>query len=145
MLAAIDSYRDHNPRYQDVWSWDVIVYADRSIRVLCWTSGCLYDYGHMGRDCDCAEKSRMSSPVVDKYGRPLQEGYPWEGVARHLLSVTDGSSVPVMSGKAYRVTGPRVAHEGFREASIWEIYKDPEEPEPEPPGFFYRAWEWLNE
>ena len=140
----IAPYRDHNPLYQDAWDWDVIVYPDGSIRVLCWTTGCLLEYSHMGRDCDCAERSRMSSPVVDEYKRPLKERAfdPPTGVARYLLGVTDGSTLPVMSGKSYRLNGPRVSHEGFHGASIWKVYAD-REPEEEKRGVLQRMLDWL--
>ena len=86
----------------------------------------------------------MSSPVVDEYKRPLKEApyYPWTGVAQHLLSVTDGSLLPVMSGKSYRLNGPRVSHEGFHGASIWKVYAD-REPEEEKRGVLQRMLDWL--
>ena len=146
----IAPYRDHNLRYQEVWDWDVIVYPDGSLRVLCMTDGCLHEdrYNpHMGAECDCASRSRISSPIVDEYTRPLKEdsyGPGRTGAGRPLLGVTAGSAIPVMSGKAYRLNGPRMSHEGFKGGSIWKIYKDPE-PELEPQGFFQRVWEWMNE
>jgi hypothetical protein len=144
MTSAAAPYRDPSVLYQDVWDWDVIVYPDGSIRVLCWTNGCLYgEYGHIGRECDCAERSRMSSPVVDEYKRPLKEApyYPWAGTARHLLSVTEGSELTVMSGKSYRLNGPRVSHEGFHGASIWKVYE--EKVEEEPLSLWQRTLDWL--
>lgn len=143
----IAPYRDPTPLYQDAWDWDVIVYPDGSIRILCWTTGCLFEYSHMGRDCDCAKRSRMSSPVVDEYKRPLKEApyYPWTGVAQHLLSVTDGSLLPVMSGKSYRLNGPRVSHEGFHRASIWKVYEEMDKAEEEAgePGLWRRILDRL--
>lgn len=148
---SIAPYREQNALYQDVWDWDVIVYPDWSIRVLCMTNGCLYEYGHMGRDCDCGEKPRMSSPIVDEYKHPLKEDLrtPRLGAARCLLGIVEGDSIPVMSGKAYRLNGPRTPHEGFRGASIWEMYKQEVRREVEEEiragGFFQRLWGWMQE
>lgn len=140
----IAPYRDQNMLYQDVWDWDVIVYPDGSIRVLCMASECANGCLHR---CHCAERSRMSSPVVDEYKRRLRET-PYDGVldgtARHLLGTTAGSLIPVLSGKHYRLMGPRKHHDGFKNSSIWEIYKEPEE-EVEPEGFFQRLWGWMQE
>ena len=56
-MSVAESYRVETPLYQDVWDWDVVVHPDGSVRVMCTTTGCLYEkYGHMGRECDCADR-----------------------------------------------------------------------------------------
>lgn len=130
-------YRSDSPRYQHAWDWDLIIYADGSVRVLCLTEGCLYESegGHFGSACECSSRPRMSSPVVDEYQRPLRET-PYDGTvtgeARHLLDAGNGAEIDVLSGKTYRLRGRRAPHPGFKGASIWEVYADPM-PAPEPP------------
>jgi len=143
-VADGSPHRRESRQYQEAWDWDLIVYPDGSIRVLCFTHGCLYG-GHSYKDCDCADRSRMSSPVVDDYRRPLAES-PYSGgetgAARHLLVAREGTEILVLSGKHYKLAGPRMHHEGFRGASIWEVYREPEQ-KPEPRTRWRRICDWV--
>jgi len=135
-----DAYRTQSPQHQEAWDWDVIVYPDGSIRVLCIASECVHKCSY---SCDCASKPRISSPIVDEYERPLVET-PYANVstgdARHLLTTRSGSLISVMSGKTYRLHGPRVVHQDFASTSIWAIYRDPEPH----PTWIQRVTGWLH-
>lgn len=138
-------HRREAPRYQEAWDWDLIVYPDGSLRVICMTNGCLWENRHP--QCNCATKPRISSPVVDRLHRPLLEtpysGNGHTGDGLHLLTARAGSEIPVMSGKTYRLHGPRTPHSDFHGASVWEVYREPDPPPPFPKGLIQRVWEWL--
>lgn len=124
----MSGYREESPQYQDVWDWDIILYPDGTLRVICFTTGCVYSWGHY--NCDCPSKSRMSSPIVDEYNRPLKESPYYEGItesAKFLLDSTEGSEIPVMSGKTYRLTGPRdpkIHARNYAGESVWKYYEE---------------------
>jgi len=89
--------------------------------------GCFHQA--FGGRCKCYEQPRISSPVVcPNTRRPLVESW-WStgeptGEARHLLEATDGTLVPVMSEKVYRLVGPRnvEGYDSYACGSIFLVY-----------------------
>jgi len=105
-----------------------------------------------GAKCKCSyDEPRLTSPILDQFGKRMHEdmydplGPKGTGEARALLGCGPGSEIPVMSGKTYRLNGPR--HEylespGWSKGSIWVVYVEPE-PEPEPPPrWWQRIFAW---
>lgn len=126
------AYREPEPVYREVWDWDVVI-LHGDVKVIGASAGhldhCAWET--WGAKCSCGEGPRLSSPVVDANGRKLMEGgYKGDetGEARALLGLDDGSLVPVMSGKTYRLCGPRrwQGHDSFALSSIWRVYAEPE-------------------
>lgn len=124
-------YRSATPEYLDVWEWDVIVFPDRTVRIIGVASECAIhqEDSFLYRRCDCPpNRPRMSSPVVE-HGVPLKESFRSEstGTARHLLHAEDGVKISVLSGKTYRLHGPRVPESPPSGMSLWDFYRDPED------------------
>lgn len=138
-MTAPAPYREPAPLYQDIWEWDiVIVHGDVKIigRNNIHIDHCAYlTYG--ARPCGCEfEKAKTSSPIV-RFGRRLVDspykGEPVTGDARPLLTAKDGTTISVLSGKTYRLNGPRATHKTFSPGSIWKVYAEADaELEPEP-------------
>lgn len=133
-----DVYREPELVYRDIWEWDIIT-IHGAVNVMGRNHSHLDDcvWELYGAKCSCDEP-KISSPVVDKNGRQLEEGWyrgDATGEARVLLGVEDGSLIPVKSGKVYRLRGPRKVegYDSYAPASIWLVYA---EPEPEPLGFW---------
>jgi hypothetical protein len=135
-------YREAVPVFEDVRDWDVVI-VHGSVRIVGWVgshlSGCPWE--EFGRKCWCFKHARFSSPVVDSYGRELEvqpyRGSPVTDAARHLLSLGPGSEIRVLSGKTYRLVGPRRGPGRFpgdytdlgdplADRSIWIIYMEEE-------------------
>lgn len=145
-MADGSPHRRPSPVLQQAWDWDLIVYPDGSLRVICLTHGCLYEGNHLGARCECPDRPRMSSPLVDDWGAPLYET-PYDpattGAGSHLLTARDGTEIRVLSGKTYRLNGPRLPAPNFSGASIWEVYRD-DPPPPERMSRWRRLLEWLE-
>lgn len=139
-----EPYRQQVSLYQDVWDWDIIL-LHGDVNIICMATGCLWE-DDIHHDCDCMEKPRLSSPVLDRFGKRMEEGsYKGDeltGEARPLLDVWPGSEIPVMSGKTYRLNGPRKSHDGFSSGSIWLVYAEEDQPDP-PPSFWGRLFNRL--
>lgn len=132
------AYRENEPIYQDIWEWDIIM-LHGVVKLIGHTYAHLDHcvYNEFGAKCQCMKGlPKLTSDLVDKNGRPFEEGR-WEGQetgeARALLGVEEGDELPVLSGKVYRLKGPRkaVGYDSYAPASIWHIYA-----EPEPAGFW---------
>ena len=138
-------YREPSPIYKDVWDWDIVlVHGDVKIigNANEHLDGCAWK--SYGAKCRCGEGPLLSSPVLDKNGRRLSDGAPYSalpetGDGKIYLDAGHGSEIPVMSGKTYRLNGPRGHHDGYAPGSIWLVYADPEPEPPKPLGF----WGWL--
>ena len=126
-------YREHVPKYTDVWDWDIILFYGM-IKIVGFTTDHLDHCASQtfGAKCKCNTGSKISSPVM-RYGKQLEQDFYDEnkpGDGRLLLEAKDGMVLQVRSGKAYRLVGERVEHEVWKDASIFNVYR--EEPEPEP-------------
>ena len=123
-------YRKPEPIYQEVWDWDIIsIYGN--IKILHKRHGCMWpeDCSYNScKTCDCHEILRLSSPVIDKNGRELNENHygdpynPYTREAEYLLPSKEGSIIPCLSGKLYKLVGPRVEDPTYKGGSIWTIY-----------------------
>lgn len=126
-------YREFVPVIEELHQWDVILlHGEVKLIGMAMT--------HLPRcpreewlpGCVCFVSARITSSIVDKWKKPLCEsGYssdPTTGAARHLLSLEDGDEVEVLSGKVYRLVGPRRinGYDGFASGSIWVVYAEPE-------------------
>lgn len=122
------TYREHEPVYRDVWDWDIVlVHGDVKIvgRILGHVDGCVYQ--EYGAKCQCQDGPILSSPVLDCFGKRIVDspysGKPVTGEARPLLCVGEGTEITVMSGKTYRLRGPRKEDSaGYSAGSIWRVY-----------------------
>lgn len=142
------AYRMQEPEYQNVWDWDIIIYPDRSVRILGISSECAthQEDSYLHGRCQCPrDRPRMSSPVVDEFMAPIREIFDGNmvGSARHLLDAVEGTTVPVLSGKTYRLIGPRVPQTQLMGASIWDIYRKKDEGA-RPLSLLERFKEWWN-
>ncbi len=134
------TYREPEPIFSELREWDVLLVHD-DVKFI----GMSHEhvdrcYHEDGFECDCHKKPRMSSPVVDRFGRRLSQD-PWTpeapGDGRALLDVRPGSEVPVLSGKLYRLVGPRrtVGYDSWASASIFHVYAEAPK---SPAGFWSR-------
>jgi len=145
-------YREESPVYMDIWDWDIILYYG-SIRIVGYTKhhirGC--GHGEFGYSCDCMEALKITSAILDKNKRMLQQNFwkPWEpGDGRALLGVKEGDALRVHSEKLFRLKGPRQVqgHDAWAPASIWYVYADQEElPEKPKGGFWQTLREWITQ
>ena len=127
------TYRENEPVYQDIWEWDIVLLYGR-VKLIGHTYAhldrCVYN--QFGAKCQCMmESPKLTSDLVDKNGRPFQDGHlegQETGEARVLLGVGEGSEVPVLSGKIYRLKGPRKieGYDSYAPLSIWCVYAEPE-------------------
>lgn len=127
------SYREPAQKHVDVYEWDIVL-AHGAVRVVGLSTEHLDNcrYQTWGAPCGCRDgKPRVSSPVVcANTRRVLKEiwfsGDPTTGEGRHLLDVGPGSTIPVMSGKSYRLVGERKVegHQGFASGSIFRVYPE---------------------
>lgn len=149
MATTENAYREHVPIYEDVWDWDIVL-VHGNVKVI-GTSFSHLDHcawKEYGANCRCGEGPKLSSPVVDKNGRQLSDGAPYSvepktGDGKLYIDAGPGSEIPVMSGKTYRLNGPRGHHDGFAPGSIWVVYAEPE-PTPEPdPTLLDRLFSWI--
>ena len=130
------SYRRETVVYTDAWDWDIVFYFG-TLRIFSRTLACVGN-GHWNK-CDCAAKKRFSSPIVDLNGRPLQ-AEEW----RCLLGSNDGTEIFVMSGKTYRLTGPRHKADGYSIWLKWEEYVTRVREKQREKNPLYRFWKWLK-
>lgn len=124
------TYRVPQETCTEVRDWDIIL-MHGSVRVMGMSHdhlrGCFRQ--EFGGRCKCYEQPRISSPVVcPNTRRPLVESW-WStdeptGEARHLLEATDGTEVPVLSDKVYRLVGPRnvEGYDSYACGSIFHVY-----------------------
>lgn len=134
------SYRAVAITYSDVWEWDIIlVHGDVKIvgRNYAHLNNCALSFG---ASCTCGYgEPKMTSPILTDLGKRLHEdmyeplGPEGTGEAHYLLDAKDGDVVPVLSGKTYRLCGPRVPSDG----SIWDRLVPPD-PKPRWWHFFRR-------
>lgn len=122
-------YRELAPIYRDVWDWDIVL-LHGDVKVVgnssCHIDGCAWKVS--GADCQCGDGPLISSPVVDRHGRRLN-GNPYVAGKRCrdgaiYLDACSGSEIPVLSGKIYRLNGPRGYHPNYAPGSIWLVYRD---------------------
>ena len=151
MASTERPYREPAPIYKDVWDWDIVlVHGD--VKIIGNShehiDGCAWQA--FGAKCRCGDGPLLSSPVVDKNGRPLSDGSPYSilpqtGEGAIYLDAGPGSAIPVMSGKTYRLNGPRGHHDAFAPGSIFLIYGENEKEEVEPEqGIAERFFAWLR-
>ena len=140
------AYREQGVVYQDIWEWDILlVYGDVKIigRNHAHLDHCSYDV-----PCECSFGVQKLSSSIVRNGAVLREdlyeplGPNGTGQANFLLASRDGDTIEVMSGKTYRLRGPRVpAADPWAGGSIW-IALTPK-PEPEP-GAWVRLCRWVR-
>lgn len=142
-MTAATPYRDENPVYQDIWEWDlVIVHGDVKIigRNHVHLDHCAFrEFGASNCGCDFDQR-KVSSPILDRFGKRMRDapyhGDPVTGDARPLLDAGHGTEIPVMSGKTYRLNGPRrTEQDSYTSGSIWGVYAEADAPEPTPTGW----------
>lgn len=135
LKRSATGYREEAPRYEELRDWDIVA-VHGNVRLIGTASthvdGCVKQI--WGSKCQCFDRGpRLSSPVVDEYNRPLQEGRdrydPPTGEAQHLLDAGPGTEVPVKSGKMYLLVGPRKVegHDSYALMSIFYLYPQWEE------------------
>jgi hypothetical protein len=147
-------YRQLVPVVEELYDWDVILlYGD--VKLIGMSLTHLPDCGREMYTCQCLNSPRLTSPVVDAWTRPLREstheGDPVTGEARHLLALDAGDEVPVLSGKTYRLAGPRkvAGYDGFASGSIFRVYAEDVQKEPWAPwwrrvlAFISRKATWM--
>lgn len=132
MSSASDlGYRQFASVVEEIRDWDVILlYGEVKLIGM--------SLSHFP-DCtrQCFDSPIITSSVVDKWMRPLREsrykGDLLTGEARHLLTLDAGSEVSVLSGKTYRLMGPRkvTGYDSYAAGSIFRVYIEDVQKEPE--------------
>lgn len=122
----MSAYRQAAPSHRELWDWDIIaIYS--YLHIVGVAAGCLYEDGdrHFGGKCDCIGRVRRTSQIVGADGiepPPMgAHGPVLTPSARRFLGCGEGDEIRVMSGKTYRLAGPRKMHKEYKGASIWEI------------------------
>lgn len=140
-------HREPTPPYQDVWDWDIVL-VHGQVKILGFTTECLWR-GEAHPGCDCKDSLKVSSSVLDRFGKPLEDspfrGDPVTGAARPLLACGPDSQLRVKSGKTYRLCGERKYHEGaFGSGSIWRVYARADAEAAPKPTRWQRLRAWLG-
>jgi len=140
------TYREQAQIYRDVWEWDIVL-VNGDVKIIGRTHDHLDNCIQVGEySCGCSfDTPKLSSPVVDGLGKRLEEsaysGEPTTGEALHLLDAGTGSQIPVLSGKTYRLNGPRTHHSSFTVSSIWNVYA---QHVPNSPSFMRLVLTWVG-
>jgi hypothetical protein len=140
-------HREPTPPYQDVWDWDIVL-VHGEVKIMGFTTECLWR-GDPHPGCDCKDSLKISSSVLDRFGKPLEDSAfsdePVTGAARPLLACGPGSELRVKSGKTYRLCGERKQHDGgFGRGSIWLVYAEADAKDAVPPRWWERVKGWLT-
>lgn len=126
-----DRYREAAAVVETLREWDVIL-LHGGVRLIGLSARHLpyCQIATSPESCRCFSQPPISSPVVDRWKRPLVESAydskPLTGEARHLLWLADGDEVEAHSGKMYRLEGPRkhAGYDALSAASIFRVYAE---------------------